>query len=154
NPQRDVASLSASASVHFSPFFPRPEAARWPRPGGWGRTDRAVRAGAPGARPACSPGAGLLQPGDTADPPAPTPPPVEGPLAMKTFLRALRYALPYRKRLVLSILCAFMAAIFWGLNFTAIYPVLTCLENGQSLQVWVDGAIAGKQREIDQLQRE
>src|SRR5438477_468277 len=43
---------------------------------------------------------------------------------MKNFLRALRCAWPYRVRLGVSVVCAILAAIFWGLNFTAIYPVL------------------------------
>jgi ATP-binding cassette subfamily B protein/subfamily B ATP-binding cassette protein MsbA len=72
---------------------------------------------------------------------------------MKNFVRALRYALPYRKRLILSIVCAVFAAILWGLNFTAIYPVLKLLTTGQSLQVWVDNSIADQQKEIDKLQK-
>ena len=73
---------------------------------------------------------------------------------MKNFLRALRYALPYRKRLFLSILCAVFAAILWGLNFTAVYPVLKLLTTGQSLQVWIDGSIRTQQNDIAQLQDE
>jgi ATP-binding cassette subfamily B protein/subfamily B ATP-binding cassette protein MsbA len=73
---------------------------------------------------------------------------------MKNFLRALRYALPYRKRLILSIVCAVFAAILWGLNFTAIYPVLKLLTTGQSLQVWIDSSIAHQQDEIEKLQKE
>jgi ATP-binding cassette, subfamily B, bacterial MsbA len=72
---------------------------------------------------------------------------------MKNFLRALRYALPYRARLALSILCALLAAIFWGLNFTAIYPVLKLLTTEKTLHVWVDESIARQQEEIDKLQR-
>src|SRR3989440_1270467 len=71
---------------------------------------------------------------------------------MKNFLRALRYALPYRKRLCLSILFALMAAVFWGLNFTAIYPVLKLLTTEQSLHVWIDNSIAQQQEQIDRLQ--
>ena len=73
---------------------------------------------------------------------------------MKNFLRALRYALPYRKRLILSIVCAVFAAILWGLNFTAIYPVLKLLTTGQSLQVWIDGSIQAQQNKIDNLSDE
>ena len=68
---------------------------------------------------------------------------------MKNFLRALRYAWPYRYRLALSIACAFAAAIFWGLNFTAIYPVLKVLGSAdQNLQQWVDGEIKRTQKDI------
>ncbi len=73
---------------------------------------------------------------------------------MKNFLRALRYAVPYRKRLVVSVLCAVFAAIFWGLNFTAIYPVLKLLRTEQTPQEWIDGCIAEYQRDIDKLQSE
>src|SRR5262245_53476830 len=61
---------------------------------------------------------------------------------MKNFLRALRYSWAYRKRLILSILCAFVAAGLWSLNFTAIYPVLKLLGSGGTLQEWVDECIA------------
>jgi ATP-binding cassette, subfamily B, bacterial MsbA len=57
--------------------------------------------------------------------------------AMKNFLRALRHALPYQRRLGLSIFCAVCAALLWGLNFTSIYPVLKLLHTGQSPQQWV-----------------
>src|SRR5206468_373889 len=53
-----------------------------------------------------------------------------------------------------SILCALMAAALWGLNFTAIYPVLKILGTGQSMQDWVDGRIQQRQEKIDQLQLE
>jgi len=72
---------------------------------------------------------------------------------MKNFLRALRYALPYRKRLILSIFCALVAAVFWGLNFTAIYPVLKLLTTEQTLHVWIDSCIAQQQELIDGLQK-
>ncbi|MFO0966272.1 MAG: ABC transporter ATP-binding protein [Gemmataceae bacterium] len=66
---------------------------------------------------------------------------------MKNFLRALRYAWPYRYRLAISVVCAFLAAVFWGLNFTAIYPVLKILGTGQNLQEWV-------QTTVDKIQTE
>ena len=66
---------------------------------------------------------------------------------MKNFLRALRYVMPYRRRLALSILCAFLAAILWGLNFTAVYPVLKLLHSEVSPQQWIDGCIAKTQEE-------
>lgn len=67
---------------------------------------------------------------------------------MRNFLRALRYAWPYRYRLALSITCALAAAVFWGLNFTAIYPVLKILGSDQNLQQWVDGEIKRTQKDI------
>jgi ATP-binding cassette subfamily B protein/subfamily B ATP-binding cassette protein MsbA len=72
---------------------------------------------------------------------------------MKNFLRALRCSWPYRGRLALSVACAVVAAILWGLNFTAIYPVLKIIGgSGKNLQQWVEGSIAGTQKEIDGLE--
>src|SRR5262245_39814093 len=71
---------------------------------------------------------------------------------MKNFLRALRCAWPYRGRLLLSIACALLAAVLWGLNFTAIYPVLKIIGSHQTLQDWVGGKLDETQKEIDKLQ--
>ncbi len=71
---------------------------------------------------------------------------------MKNFLRALRCAWPYRVRLGVSVFCAFMAAIFWGLNFTAIYPVLKIIGSDMSLQQWVESEIKRTQKELEPLQ--
>lgn len=68
---------------------------------------------------------------------------------MRNFLRTLKYAWPYRRRLAASVACALVVAALWSLNLSAIYPVLTILgtEKQQNLQQWVDG-------EIDKLQKE
>jgi subfamily B ATP-binding cassette protein MsbA len=66
---------------------------------------------------------------------------------MKNFLRALRFAWPYRFRLGASILCALMAAALWSLNFTAIYPILKIFGTGQNLQAWANGAIEKCEKE-------
>ena len=72
---------------------------------------------------------------------------------MKNFLRAMRFAWPYRYRTIISVLCALLAAIFWGLNFTAIYPVLKIIGSGQTLQEWVDTSISKvEQDQINPLQ--
>jgi ATP-binding cassette subfamily B protein/subfamily B ATP-binding cassette protein MsbA len=73
---------------------------------------------------------------------------------MKNFLRALRHSWPYRRRLLLSVVCALLAAVVWGLNFTAIYPVLKILGNEQTLQEWVDGQIEETQKQIEDLNTE
>ncbi len=72
---------------------------------------------------------------------------------MKNFLRALRYVWPYRGRLILSILCAILAAVLWGLNFTAVYPFLKLLTTGQSLQVWIDDSITKQEELVTKLQK-
>jgi ATP-binding cassette subfamily B protein/subfamily B ATP-binding cassette protein MsbA len=73
---------------------------------------------------------------------------------MKNFLRALRCAWPYRRRLLLSVVCAVIAAGLWSANFTAIYPVLKILGTQQSLQEWVDDRIENTQNQIDHWQSE
>jgi ATP-binding cassette subfamily B protein/subfamily B ATP-binding cassette protein MsbA len=55
---------------------------------------------------------------------------------MKNFLRALRCSWPYRGRLLISILCAIVAAGLWGSTFTAVAPVLRILGEKQNLQTW------------------
>jgi ATP-binding cassette subfamily B protein/subfamily B ATP-binding cassette protein MsbA len=72
---------------------------------------------------------------------------------MYNFVRVLRHAWPYRNRLLISILCATLAAALWGGNFTAIYPVLKILHSNQSLHTWVDGSIAIIELQIDPLQK-
>ena len=73
---------------------------------------------------------------------------------MKNFLRALRHAWPYRGRFALSVFCAALAAMLWGLNFTSIYPVLKLLNdpNKETPHEWVDGCIKGVQSEITILE--
>lgn len=70
---------------------------------------------------------------------------------MKNFARAIRHAWPYRHRLFISIVCAFLAAILWGLNLTSIYPVLKLLHSEMSPLQWVDEHLAQIQKEIDEL---
>src|SRR5947209_2601182 len=78
---------------------------------------------------------------------------MDGP-AMKNFLRALRYVLPYRRRLLVSILCAGLAAILWGLNFTAVYPFLKLLTTEQNLHTWIDESIERQNHLVDKLNKE
>src|SRR2546426_10067362 len=73
---------------------------------------------------------------------------------MKNFLRALRYILPYRRRLFVSILCAAFAAVLWGLNFTAVYPFLKLLSTEQSLQTWIESSIDRQQALVGKLDKE
>lgn len=74
---------------------------------------------------------------------------------MKNFLRALRFAWPYRYRVFFSIVCALLAAAFWSLTFTAIYPVLKIIGSNQNLQQWVNTSIEKVQTDqIEPLQKE
>jgi len=71
-----------------------------------------------------------------------------GEAAMKNFFRALKFSVAYRKRLILSLVCAMFAAAFWGLNFTAVYPVLKILTSNLTMQDWADQKIDAMQKEI------
>jgi ATP-binding cassette subfamily B protein/subfamily B ATP-binding cassette protein MsbA len=71
---------------------------------------------------------------------------------MKNFLRALRHALPYRRRLSLSVFCAVCAAALWGLNFTCIYPVLKLLTKNTSPQQWIAQNIESLDKDISSLE--
>ncbi|HYV35565.1 MAG TPA: ABC transporter ATP-binding protein [Gemmataceae bacterium] len=73
---------------------------------------------------------------------------------MKNFLRTIRFAWKYRGRLFVSVICALLAAAFWGLNFTAIYPVLKILGSEKNLQQWVDEEIQRTKREIEPLRNQ
>ncbi len=68
--------------------------------------------------------------------------PKDSERTMRNFLRALRFAWPYRYRLGLSVFCALFAAAFWCLNFTAIFPALKILGTNQDLHEWVNASIA------------
>src|SRR5438477_4601885 len=72
---------------------------------------------------------------------------------MKNFLRAMRFAWPYRYRITSSVVCAVLAAAFWGLNFTAIYPVLKIIGSDQNLQAWAKDSIEKLNKEIVPLQK-
>jgi ATP-binding cassette subfamily B protein/subfamily B ATP-binding cassette protein MsbA len=73
---------------------------------------------------------------------------------MKNLLRTLRFAWQYRGRLFISVICAIVAAVFWGLNFTAIYPVLKILDSGQNMQHWVEKEISRANEDIETLRKE
>ena len=73
---------------------------------------------------------------------------------MKNFLRAVRCAWPYRVRLGVSVLCAVLAAVFWGLNFTAIYPVLKIIGSEKNLQQWAECEIERCKKDIAPLEAE
>jgi len=57
---------------------------------------------------------------------------------MRNFLRTLKYSLPYRYRLLASIVCALFVAVLWSVNLSAIYPVLKILSTDKNLHEWVD----------------
>jgi ATP-binding cassette, subfamily B, bacterial MsbA len=66
---------------------------------------------------------------------------------MRNFGRVLKLSWVYRRRLIVSALCAVMVALSWCANLSAIFPVLKILGSGDNLQSWVD-------KEIGQLDRQ
>ncbi|MER3416060.1 MAG: ABC transporter [Gemmataceae bacterium] len=68
---------------------------------------------------------------------------------MRSFYRVIRYTWPYRRRLIVSVLCAALVALLWGANLMAIYPVLKILGSNQNLQKWIDEQIHAKEQDIE-----
>ena len=73
---------------------------------------------------------------------------------MKNFLRAIKFALRYRWRLVISVVCAFVAAILFGLNFSAVYPLLQMMMTDRNLQQWIDAKMKDVEEDIAQKEKE
>jgi ATP-binding cassette subfamily B protein/subfamily B ATP-binding cassette protein MsbA len=73
---------------------------------------------------------------------------------MKNFLRGIRCSLPYRGRLIISVVCALFAAVLWSLNISAIGPVLTILSEGKNLQDSINDNIKNTQKLVADLQAE
>ena len=66
---------------------------------------------------------------------------------MRNFVRCLRVAWNYRARLILSVVCALLAAIFWSANFLAVHPVLKILGQDRPLSESVQADIEAADRE-------
>lgn len=60
---------------------------------------------------------------------------------MKNFFRLLTYSWPYRSRFYWSLVCASVAALMWGANISAVFPLLKILFYSQNAQVWVSDQI-------------
>ena len=73
---------------------------------------------------------------------------------MKNFLRALRYAWNYRACLLMSLVCALLAALFWGLAFTSIQPVLHILSKRTNLESFLNEKIAEQDKIINEKNKQ
>ena len=73
---------------------------------------------------------------------------------MNNFRRALKLALRHRGRLVVSLVCALVAAALWGLNIAALYPVLQLVDKKKNLQEWVDTKLTDVQTDITNHEKE
>jgi ATP-binding cassette subfamily B protein/subfamily B ATP-binding cassette protein MsbA len=72
---------------------------------------------------------------------------------MKNFVRALRYSWAYRRRLFLSIACAFLAAAVWSVTFTAVWPIQKILTSQKNLQEVIKEKIDDTQAKIKPEER-
>ena len=68
---------------------------------------------------------------------------------MRYFLRTMKLSWAYRYRLFASIVFAFLAAIIWSLNFTAVYPVLKIFGTEKNLQQWANEGIEKSKKSVE-----
>ncbi|MEX0700831.1 MAG: ABC transporter ATP-binding protein [Planctomycetales bacterium] len=61
---------------------------------------------------------------------------------MNGFLRVLPYVWPHRRKVAVSFVFAVLVAVLWGLNLSAVGPVVKVLLQGQNLRQYVDEQIA------------
>jgi ABC-type multidrug transport system fused ATPase/permease subunit len=52
-----------------------------------------------------------------------------------------------------SLVCGLVVALFWGLNFSAVYPLLTVLLENKTLVQWVDDGIDQERTKIVELEK-
>ena len=69
------------------------------------------------------------------------------------FTRVIPYVWPYRKRLFLSAFFALCVGLFWGLNLTAVYPLMEVLLKGRNFDEYVTEHIDKTELEVQQYQR-
>ena len=67
---------------------------------------------------------------------------------MQQLIRISHYAWPYRRRVVLSILCALFVSAFWSLNLSITFPIVKVLFEGDNLHDNVDREIVELKLEI------
>ena len=72
---------------------------------------------------------------------------------MQQLIRLGSYAWPYRKKIVLSIVCALLVSAFWSLNLSITFPIVRVLFEGDSLHANVDREISELKAEIQSYQQ-
>src|SRR5262249_40099853 len=85
-------------------------------------------------------------------PPVYAGPPVRQRL-MRNFRRTVWLSWPYRYRLLASIFCALLVAALWGLNLSAIYPILRIFKDDKNLQQWVDDEIQEHEKQYKEREK-
>jgi ATP-binding cassette subfamily B protein/subfamily B ATP-binding cassette protein MsbA len=66
---------------------------------------------------------------------------------MRNFRRSMWFSWPYRRQFVASVFCALAVAVLWGVNLSALYPVLKLLGSRQNLHQWVDSEVADHEKQ-------
>ncbi|MGD0383486.1 MAG: ABC transporter ATP-binding protein [Thermoguttaceae bacterium] len=77
------------------------------------------------------------------------------------FIKVVRMAIRYRWTFFSSIVCALIAAVFWGGNIGTVYPIVEVVFQGESPQHWIARKIANSQKtaaekaaEIESLEKQ
>lgn len=65
------------------------------------------------------------------------------------FTRVIPYIWPYRKRFFISAFLAVLVGIFWGINLSAVLPLMKVLLEGQNLDQYVSEMIEDSQQIVD-----
>lgn len=63
--------------------------------------------------------------------------------------RVVPFVWPYRRKVMLSVVFAFLVAILWGLNLSVAFPIVKVLLEGQTLASYVEQEIAGANEQRD-----
>lgn len=70
---------------------------------------------------------------------------------MNNYLRVFPHVWPHRRKIFLSTFFAILVAVLWGLNLSAVYPIMkVLLHEDQTLQEYVNEEIAAASAEIDE----
>lgn len=68
---------------------------------------------------------------------------------MHSLLRVIKYAVPYRGRFLLSVLCGIVVAVLWAANLSTVYPVVSVLYYDQNLQTWISERIKTSEKQME-----
>jgi subfamily B ATP-binding cassette protein MsbA len=79
------------------------------------------------------------------------PPQFDKPRKNANFRRACRYLGPYRRIVIISIICAFLVGFIFTSGLGAMLPILRVLVNEDTLQSWVDRQIAARHLPPDRI---
>src|SRR3954467_9558489 len=91
------------------------------------------------------------QPVNSRQPPRESSPPRRPRRKNAEFWRACRFLAPYRRIVIISIVCAFAVGFITTVGITAMLPILRLLINGDTIQTWVDKQISAGHPDLAHL---